>query len=194
MRRVFGTLFLIGLGIAFAGCASEPADEGPLHPSGTIEENLASETAEVIAIDPSTRNLALRMPDGTEVAFQAGPEVRNLDQVAAGDLVRVSYLESIVYHVRKPGEAVPGVTVERDGIRAEPGQAPGAAVAQLVTVTATVRALDPAVPSVTLEAANGQRRTIRVRDAERLAGVKVGDLVDFTYTQALAVEVEKVAR
>jgi Cu/Ag efflux protein CusF len=61
-------------------------------------------------------------------------------------------------------------------------------------VTATVRALDPSVPSATLEASNGEQRTLRVRDADRLKGVKVGDLVEFAFTQAVAVELEKIER
>jgi len=182
------------LGAAAMGCALFQKDEEPLYTSGTIEEAVASATAEVIAIDPSTRSVALRMEDGSEVAFVAGPEIRNLDQVAAGDSVRVSYLESIVYHLRKPGEATPGVRVDAGGYRAEPGETPGAGVARMVTVTATVRGLDPAVPSVTLEDAEGAQRTLRVRDADRLKGVKIGDLVEFSFTQALAVGLEKLAR
>jgi hypothetical protein len=153
-----------------------------------------STTAEVIAIDHSTRSVALRMSDGSEVAFEAGPQVRNLDQVEAGDSVRVSYLESVVYHLRKPGEASPGVSVEEGILRSRPGEAPAGAVARTMFVTATVRALDPSVPSATLEASNGEQRTLRVRDADRLKGVKVGDLVEFAFTQAVAVELEKIER
>ncbi|MFO0690036.1 MAG: hypothetical protein U0900_15170 [Myxococcota bacterium] len=185
-------LVLALLCIALSGCALF-RDEEPLYRSGTISENLVSSTAQVIAIDPSTRNVALRMPDGSEVAFQAGPQVRNLDQVEAGDSVRVSYMESIVYHLRKPGESVPGVSVQEEALRASPGATPAGAVARSVFVTATVRGLDPSGPSVTLESADGETRTFRVRDADRLKGVKIGDLVEFTFTQAIAVELEKLA-
>lgn len=174
-----------------SGCATSGEKE-PLYTSGTIEEGIVSATAEVIAVDPSARNVALRLSDGSEVAFQAGPEIRNLDQVEAGDSVRVSYLESIVYHLRKPGETSPGLTVGQGTVRSEPGEAPGAAVVRSTFVTATVRGLDPTVPSVTLESAGGEQQTLRVRDADRLVGVKVGDLVEFTFTQAIAVELEKL--
>lgn len=176
---------------ALAGCALF-GDEEPLYTSGTVSENVISSTAEVIAVDPSTRNVALRMADGSEVAFEAGPQVRNLDQVAAGDSVRVSYLESVVYHLRRPGESAPGVSVREEVLRSEPGESPASAIARSVFVTATVRSLDPSVPSVTLESPSGEVRTLRVRDADRLKGVKVGDLVEFTFTQAVAVELEKL--
>jgi Cu/Ag efflux protein CusF len=151
-------------------------------------------SAEVIAIDQSTRNVALRMADGSEVAFQVGPQVRNLDQVREGDFVTVSYLESVAYQLRKPGEAVPGATIGEQAVRAEPGETPGAAVARTVFVTATVRAIDTKVPSATLEMASGETRTIRIRDAARLQGVKPGDLVEFAFTQAMVIGLEKTAR
>ncbi len=197
MKEMNGIASGLALGLlcfGLAGCASSgEKEQAPLYTSGTLEENVESATAEVIAIDHSTRSVALRMADGSEVAFEAGPQVQNLDQVAAGDSVRVSYLESIVYHLRKPGEAASGVTVEEGAIRALPGETPASAVARTVFVTATVRALDPSAPSVTLESSTGEQRTLRVRDADRLKGVKIGDLVEFAFTQAVAVELEKLA-
>jgi Cu/Ag efflux protein CusF len=193
MNRIVSSLMLGLFCIGSSGCAWF-GDKEPLYTSGTIAENVVSTTAEVIAIDHSTRSVALRMSDGSEVAFEAGPQVRNLDQVEAGDSVRVSYLESVVYHLRKPGEASPGVSVEEGILRSRPGEAPAGAVARTMFVTATVRALDPSVPSATLEASNGEQRTLRVRDADRLKGVKVGDLVEFAFTQAVAVELEKIER
>lgn len=192
-KDVITGLSLVLFGLSSAGCALF-ADKEPLYTSGTIEENSVTATAEVIAIDHSTRSVALRMADGSEVAFEAGPQVERLGDVEAGDSVRVTYLESVVYHLRKPGESAPGVSVQEDAIRAEPGEAPGAAAARSVFVTATVRALDASVPSVTLESSSGEQRTFRVRDADRLKGVKVGDLVEFTFTQAIAIELEKLGQ
>jgi Cu/Ag efflux protein CusF len=191
MNRFVSGLALGLLCLALSGCALFGQKE-PLYTSGTIEENVVSATAEVIAIDHSTRNVALRMTDGSEVAFQVGPQVKHLDQVEAGDSVRVSYLESVVYHLRKPGEAVPGVSVEETSGRAQPGETPAGVVARTTFVTAMVRAMDPSVPSVTLESSSGEQRTFRVRNADRLKGVKIGDLVEFEFTQAVAVELEKM--
>lgn len=193
INRIASGLALLLFGVAFSGCALF-GDKEPLYTSGTIEENLVTATAGVIAIDHSTRSVALRMADGSEIAFQAGPQVEQLDKVEAGDSVRVSYLESVVYHLRKPGESAPGVSVQEEAIRAEPGEAPSAAAARSVFVTATVRAIDASVPSVTLESSNGEQRTLRVRNADRLKGVKIGDLVEFTFTQAIAVELEKLGQ
>ena len=192
MDRSARFVWLLALACALSGCALGAGGKEPKYTSGTLRENVVSATAQVIAIDHSTRNVALRLPDGSEVAFQAAPEIERLDEVEAGDRVRVSYLESVVYHLRKPGEAVPGATLQQEALKADSSQAPASAVARTLFVTATVRAIDRKAPSVTLESANGERRTITVRDLERLDGIKVGDLVEFALTQAIAVELEKM--
>jgi ribosomal protein S17 len=74
---------------------------------------------------------------------------------------------------------------------AKPGEMPAGAVAKQVTVTVEVVAIDPAVPSVTFKGPEGNTKTIKVRDPQKLVGVKVGDMVDITYTQALAIKVDK---
>jgi hypothetical protein len=54
----------------------------------------------------------------------------------------------------------------------------------------TVNAIDMKVPSVTITAADGRRMSFRVENPKNLAGVKVGDKVQITYTQALAISVQ----
>jgi Cu/Ag efflux protein CusF len=44
---------------------------------------------------------------------------------------------------------------------------------------------------VTLTGPEGNSVTIKVKDPKKLNGVKVGDDVEITYTQALAISVEK---
>ena len=191
MNRVASFLLLGSIGMALSACALF-GDEEPMYTSGTIEENIVTVTAKVVAIDHSSRRVSLLTEDGRKVSFEAGPEVRNLDQVDVGDFVRASYYESLVYQLRKPGDAAPGVQVAQEVARAEPGAKPGAGAARMATVTATVVALDGKAPSVTFETPDGERTTIAVRDPDRLKGVRVGDLVEFTYTQAVAIGVEEI--
>ena len=44
--------------------------------------------------------------------------------------------------------------------------------------------------TVTVKGPQGNVETVKVRDPKNLAGVKVGDLVELTYTQALAIALE----
>jgi hypothetical protein len=153
--------------------------------------NAVKVTATVEAIDHATRQVTLRGPDGQLTSIRVGEQARNLDQVVKGDTVELTYVESVMVQVRQPGEVLPGVSAAAGVERAEAGAMPGAIGARSFTLVATVRALDPAKGTATLEAGDGQLRTIAVRDPSHYDRVKVGDLVEITLTEALAIAVEK---
>jgi hypothetical protein len=64
-------------------------------------------------------------------------------------------------------------------------------VGRQVTVTVTITAIDTKAQTVTVKGAQGNVETVKVRDPKNLVGVKVGDLVELTYTQALAIALDK---
>lgn len=173
-----------------AACASSTA-EAPAKPSGIAAEGSMTVSATVEAIDHTSRKVTLRGPEGKVVSFRAGPEVRNLAQVQVGDVVQAVYYESIAWQVRKPGEAAPGVSSAAAAGRAEPGAKPGAAGIEAITVTSTIEAIDRRAGTVTLKEADGRVATIPVRDPSNLERVAVGDLVEITYTEAVAISVER---
>ena len=51
--------------------------------------------------------------------------------------------------------------------------------------------IDTKAQRVTLEGPRGGQETMKVKDPKNLEGVKVGDLVEITYLQALAVALDK---
>ncbi len=190
MRRIVLAATIAACSFAFAACSMCDTSSAPT--SGVIEENAVTVTATVADVDYDTRMVTLTTSDGETVTFHAGPEVKNLAQLDKGDTIRAIYVESVVYEVKKPGEAAPGVQMAEDAARAEEGDKPGAGAARAVKVTATVAEIDMNAPSVTLRAPNGALRTLPVRDVNRLKAVKVGDLVEFTYTEAIAIGVEEL--
>jgi Cu/Ag efflux protein CusF len=157
-------------------------------PSGEIgRQRLA--TAEVIAIDLPTRTVTLKGPKGNELTVHADDRVKNLPQVRVGDRVDVSYQESLVWNVKKASEGKPGASVQSGAVSAKPGEKPAGAAATQVNMTATIEAIDQATGTVTLKGPQGNSRTIKARDPKNLQKVQVGDLVDITYTEAVAVRV-----
>ena len=66
----------------------------------------------------------------------------------------------------------------------------GGTIAQQLTATVTIEAIDAKVPSVTVRTAAGGRSSFRVADAKNLEGYKAGDQVDVTYTRGLAISVK----
>lgn len=201
MKWIGGTAGIVGIVSVFglAACAARdssapamPAAAAVVTPvvSGTIDEGTVTATATVEAVDQTKRLVTLKGPEGNLVTVHADDRVKNLPQVKKGDLVTVTYYESLAYEVKKPGQAEPGVAVAQDVVTAKPGQKPAAAGAQAVVVTSTIEAIDKKANTVTLKAPDGTSNTIKVRDPSKLDKVKVGDLVEITYTEALAVAVE----
>jgi Cu/Ag efflux protein CusF len=158
--------------------------------SGTVGQALVSSTATVKALDMESREVTLQRGDGSTFTFHAGEQVHNLAQVHVGDTVTVTYYQSIAYDVRKPGEGAPGVAAAEELARAKPGEKPAGAVGQVLTITATITAIDKAANTVTLKGPDGDVVTVRARDPKKLNKVAVGDLVNITYTEALAIAVE----
>ena len=169
-----------------AACASPP-------PSGKIDNTIAVE-ATVTAIDLPGRLVTLRGPEGDSIVVQASDAVRNLDQVRVGDVVRVSYTEALAWQVRKASAGTPGVSSQASVERSQPGQRPGGQVGSSVTVTTTITAIDLVNGTVTLTGPQGNSRTIKAANPDNLRRVQVGDLVEITYSEALAVSVTPVAK
>ena len=147
-----------------------------------------SATATVTSINQKTRELTLKADDGQKYSFVAGDAVQNLGQVKKGDVVTVTYTEAVAYEIKKGGNAGAGVAA---GAAAAPlGAKPAGVVGAKATVTVKVAAIDPKVPSITFALPSGDTRTAKVKYPEKLQGVNVGDTVDVTYTEALALKVE----
>jgi hypothetical protein len=159
-------------------------------PSGVVSETVATVAATVTKVDLKARKVTVRGDDGKSRTIKVPDEVRNLPQVKVGDQVVVAYYESVAYQVKKPGEGTMGVVVAEDAVRAKAGEKPGAAGAQAVTVTAKIDEIDKKNSTVTLQGPDGDVAVVAVRNASNLDRVAVGDLVEITYTEAVAVSVE----
>jgi Cu/Ag efflux protein CusF len=194
-------IIVLGVALAATGCTdSTPAPPAPTTastaasqplPSGTIGANLVTATARVKGIDLPTRRVTLERADGSEVTFYADDTVRNLPQVKVGDEVTASYYESLAYEVKRPGAATPGATVAEEAARAKLGEKPAGAGARVTTIVATIAGIDKAAGTVTLQGPGGRATTLKARDPRNLERVAVGDLVEITYTEAVAVSVDK---
>ncbi len=190
----------IGKGIALATLAASIAgfapaaiaadDTSPSRISGGTVSDSVSVTATVEDVDVAKRLVWLKDDKGVVTELKVPDEVRNLPQVKKGDLVVASYHEAVGYEVFKAGTAVPGMNDATVAERAKVGEKPAAGVANVESVTATITAIDKAASKVTLKGPEGHETTVKVKDPKKLEGVSVGDLVQLTYTRALAISVK----
>jgi Cu/Ag efflux protein CusF len=144
---------------------------------------------EITFIDYATRLVTLRDADGNVDIMLCGPEVQRFDALKVGDKVTFRYYESVVFQIRKPGDTTPQ-TADNAGIVRTPGERPGATLSQQMTARVTVEAIDMKVPSVTVRTEDGRKMSYKVENAKNLEGVKVGDRIEITYTQAMAISVQ----
>jgi hypothetical protein len=189
-----GALMLSGCSSMQGSTSTAPAAAPTPVVSGTVGEQAVTVTAKVKKIDMKTRHVTLEGQDGKTFTITAGDEVRNLAQVKAGDLVSATYYESLAYEVKKPGDAVPGVVVGEAGGRAKPGEKPGAVGARATTVTTTITGIDKKAQTVDLTGPDGDVVTVKARNPANLDKVKVGDLVEITYTEAMAISVQPATK
>jgi hypothetical protein len=117
--------------------------------------------------------------------------VQNFDQIRVGDLVVVRYLDALTLELKKRGTAKRERTERDVSERASPGERPAAIDAHEVHVVADVIAILPQTQTVRLR---GPTRVVdlHVYDPEQFKLVAVGDQVEATYTEAVAISVEPV--
>lgn len=169
---------LLTLALAVPGIASA-------QPSVT-KSNTVRGSATIQAIDKTTRAITLKTKDGEET-FRAGPDMTRFNELKVGDTIEVTYIESIVMRVRKPGETA--TATGGDVALTRNTGAPGATMGAQMNTTVTVKAIDTSVPSITVLTEDGRTVTRKVEDKKNLEGVKVGDKIGITYTEALLVSV-----
>ena len=189
MMKISGALyFAISLAVAQIVLADEQKAAGDT-PQGQISQAIEIQ-ATVTAIDQKTRMVTLKDTDGKETTFYVDQRARNLPQVKVGDVVKITYVEALAWKVNKSHKTMPSPTEETAAGRTARGEKPGGAVARRITLTASIEAIDLANGTVTLKGPEGNSRTIKARNPDNLKKVKVGDLVDITYAEYVALKVE----
>jgi uncharacterized OB-fold protein len=156
------------------------------------EARLVTVRGTVEAIDKEKQTVTLKGPNRSLTVHVRDP--KKLEAIQVGDPVVAKYYESLMIELKKPGEGTPGVAVGQGRATSKPGETPAGAVAQQVTVTATIVSIDKKAQTATIKGPEGNTVTVKARDPKNLDKVKVGDDVEITYTEALAISLDKPAK
>jgi Cu/Ag efflux protein CusF len=169
--------------------APAPAEKPPVRSRSATSVTKIRGT--VSAVDKDAGTVTLKGPKGRTVTIDVKDKSK-LDQINVGDPVVAAYMEAVALRVVKAGSgAAPGVTTQETRVTSKPGETPAGAVGREVTATVTITAIDRKAHTVTVKGPQGGTETIKARDPKNLEGLKVGDMVEITYTQALAVSLDK---
>jgi len=171
-----------------AGCAAPQPGM-----TSVSDDQIVTVTAVVESIDLAKRAVLLRGPKGGLQTVFVGEQARNLDQVKAGDRVTISYREAIAAEIVAPGSPGGAPAAVIGGVRAPQGAMPGGAVGGQVQTRVMIRSVDLDTNTVTFVRPDGLVRVVAVRrplGQQFIRGLKPGDEVDLTYSEALAISVQ----
>jgi hypothetical protein len=180
-------------GVAFSAEEQPTTDNARMARKDTI---LVSITASVEAIDQASREVTLKGPLGNSVTFTVDQRVKRLNEVMVGDNIRAEYYVSFAAEVRKPTaeeEKTPLVVLGATA-KAPPGASPKAGGLRRFKVVTTVEGLDRPTETITVKGPRGNFLTARVADPSRLTQVRIGETIIVTYTEALAISLEKAEK
>lgn len=201
-----GTLLLAsGCSGNKAPASSEPSKATAAEPTQASKSTTVTDTkpyleivnertvvAIVSAIDHETRKVTLAGEEGETVEFTVSEEVRNLDQVSAGDRVSIQVVEDLVVEVMDGEGVSASEAVVAGAERAEEGDMPGMVASATQASVYKVEAIDLEAGTYTLSDANGNQQTFTARNPRYLEQSEVGDVVLVSLTSMVVAQVEKL--
>ena len=150
----------------------------------------------VQAVDATARTVTIKGETGNVVTLDVPQSVVRLNEVKVGDVVTAVYYDQVT--VTRHAAGTPDADrLEPPVPSSTPGALPGGTVAQRRVTTVTITGWDPATRVVTFTGPGGaaySRRLVEDTDAALMTGLKVGDRVDITRTEAVRVAVERAGQ
>jgi type III secretory pathway component EscU len=149
-----------------------------------VEEELVTIPVTVEDIDKKSRKLVVRTADGEKVTMNVPPNVKGFDNVKKGDKIDVDYYRSVAVAVL-PGAGAGGSQTMRTTTS---GSGSGG-VSRQTTGTAEVVSVNRQDNSVQIKGPGGNVQSVAVQNPalqRKLQDVKPGDMVQITYTEAVA--------
>ena len=165
------------------------AQDKPATPT-VSEASMVTVRGWIDAVDKTNRTVTLKGPRGGTVTLDV-TDPKKLEAMSVGDPVVAAFVEALAIKVKKVPGAPPSVAVTEARLSSQPGETPSGAVGREVVVTTTITAVDRKEQTVTIKGPRGNTETIKVKDATNLSGVEAGDMAELTYTQALAVTLDR---
>jgi hypothetical protein len=193
MKSSHFALAALSAALTFAGpaVAQQPVTQKPMQMMGAGDmAKVVMITATVAAVDMKNRAITLKGPEGNEFAVTASSAVKNLGKIQVGDMVDATYMQAVALDFQK-GDGIRMAESTAAADTAGAGHMPGAAAVKRTTVVTNIWAMNATAGTVTVLGPFGHLTEVHLTDPAQLAGVKVGDQMKITYTQAVATSVVK---
>jgi len=196
MKKSITYSILCGALIALSQNIAVAAEQSETKPVSRHEAELTTITGTVESVDPEKREVTLKGPQGSKITLEADKSVKRFNEVKPGDTVQVTYYQSVAAELREPTaeEKANPLTVESGSARAAQTSEPAAGVARRVTAVVTIESIDRSAQTITVKGPRGNTVTAKVEHPENLEKMQVGKNIVLTYTEALALSLEKVGK
>lgn len=175
---------LIALGFAAAPASVLAQEKATVSRSETVTGKVT-----IKSIDQATRHMVVTNSAGENTSMKIPPEVRNLDQLKAGDTIEATYTLEAEFVLSPPNTKLPADTDTTIAARAAKGELPAGAVANHIVVTGAVVDIDKAKRTLKIVSPQGgEVHTVKVTSAngvKALDKVKVGDTITAYLTESL---------
>lgn len=163
-------------------------------PEGINTASLVEAVATITAIDMENRLLTIEGPDGDSIVVKASDKVKNLPQIEVGDKVVIKYFKSITAGIVKHGKDEKlGTEVLSAKASAPLGEKPAGAGVVEMTRRVEVVFVDPIQKFISVRDPDRGLRKISLKESpdlqHYLKELKEGDVIEVTYTDAMAIEV-----
>ena len=148
----------------------------------------------VTKIVKETREVTLMGPQGGLVTITAGEAVERFDEIAVDDVIAFEYWTYMKAEFREPTEeelAEPIVVVV-DAAKAIEGMDPAAVVGAIVKAVVTIEVLNRPFMFATIKGPRGNYMTIQMEDEKLITELHIGQVLIFTYAEAIVVSLNKV--
>lgn len=183
---MFMVLVLVSSGLA----AEKKAAKKPAEKPAGVMVDVVMVQATVDSIDAANRTVTFKLPNGMLRTVKAGPEVRNFDQIKAGDIATARFLESVAIVVAKKGEQ-PAASESQTVEVAAKGEKPGAVIVNTLDITAVVEKIDYKKRLISLKGPEGNVREFAVdKSVKKFKNIKKGDDVFLRFTEAVAITID----
>jgi hypothetical protein len=174
--------------------ASVVGAAGKVPGKGAGAGGVATVTAVIESIDPATRTVVLRGPQGRTLPVVADERIKNFENMKVGDRVVAQYARALTLELKKGGDGIREM-VQREGAAVnQAGQAPGASAMRQTTILANVWSIDRKNNVVALRGPKGNIVDVEVANPKIMQEIKVGDQVEADYTEAALLGVTRLAK
>jgi len=160
-------------------------------PEAAMSTDVTTVTSKVVEVNHSKQTLTLEGADGVPTEIKVDGKVKNFKNIKKGDMVVVQEIQSLALNLikAKKGEK-PSAQTTTTTSTAPVGSKPGMESVETTQIVAEVVGVDLAKSMVELKGPQGNVLKLKAKDPKNLEGVKKGDMVNATYTTALAISVE----